>query len=95
MKRDKGRKTEAKKNKKKQAKQNAAQAARAQSAALEAQNRKITQQIKELVGEFGAFIEADDGESVEIENIIINRISAQKVKEGRYCIQNYSPSPDV
>ena len=29
-------------------------------------------------------MEADDGESVEIENIIINRISAKKVTEGTY-----------
>ena len=76
MKRDKGRRTEAKKNKKKLAKQNAAQLAKAQSVVIETQERKISQSIKELVGEFGAFMEADDGESVEIENIIINRISA-------------------
>ena len=58
------------------------------SATVETQNSKISQQIKELVGEFGAFIEADDGESVEIESIIINRISAQKVKEGTYPFTN-------
>ena len=49
---------------------------------IDTQERKISQSIKELVGEFGAFMEADDGESVEIENIIINRISAKKVTEG-------------
>ena len=31
-------------------------------------------------------MEADDGESVEIENIIINRISAKKVTEGTYTL---------
>ena len=31
-------------------------------------------------------MEADDGESVEIENIIINRISTQKVTEGTYLL---------
>ena len=51
---------------------------------IDTQERKISQSIKELVGEFGAFMEADDGESVEIENIIINRISAKKVTEGTY-----------
>ena len=53
---------------------------------IDTQERKISQSIKELVGEFGAFMEADDGESVEIENIIINRISAKKVTEGTYSI---------
>ena len=42
MKRDKGRRTEAKKNKKKLAKQNAAQLAKAQSVVIETQERKIS-----------------------------------------------------
>ena len=37
-------------------------------------------------------MEADDGESVEIENIIINRISAKKVTEGKFPFRIFTPS---